>query len=155
MSTAAKLACAGLLARGATEAHCASVFGISPRTVRRWKKLPAVQAEMQRVKANATEPDPEGVLIDSLAARTDDGVNWTARQRGALEIMALRGQKNGAPQGGHVVMNIVAYECASCGKFDLVPPPGFEEDIEDAEIEEIALDDSPLSLGAGIHIPPA
>jgi hypothetical protein len=155
--TSAQMACAGLLARGATQAHCAGVFDVSVRTIRRWKDIPAFEAEYQRVLANSGTPDPEGVLIDSLGARTDDSVNWAARQKGALELMALRGQKNGAPQGGHVTMHVHAYVCEKCGAFDLEPPPGYEEGIIDAEATEITPKDKPpppLSLSAAAGAPP-
>jgi hypothetical protein len=161
---ARKLMAAGLLARGGTQAHVSSLLSppVSVRTLRRWLKEPAFQAEMQRVQENAKGPDPEGVLLDALSATTDDGIRWDVRVKSAIELRnrPQPGSNGGGgnPGGGMVSMTVhqvEAWQCVKCGHFDLKPPEGWDDDeIEDAEIEEITStrDEPPLpALGTGIH----
>jgi hypothetical protein len=55
---------------GRTRAETADALGVSPRTVSRWKKIPVVVAEVDRLRSRADEPRVEDVLIRLL--KSDD-----------------------------------------------------------------------------------
>lgn len=134
-----QLAAMGMLGRGALETQVAEVFGINVRTLRRWKHLPGARAEIERVKANAERPDPEGVLYDALSARNDDGVNWNARLKSAIELRSRPGGGPLAKPTGVTQVNLTIYR----GPPDPEPEPEPEDedviDVDPVEAEWRAL----------------
>ena len=51
---------------GRTRAETADALGVSPRTVSRWKKNPAVVAEVDRLRSRTSETRVEDVLLRLL-----------------------------------------------------------------------------------------
>jgi Homeodomain-like domain-containing protein len=51
---------------GRTRTEAADVLGVSPRTVSRWKKNPAVLAEVDRLRSRTSETRVEDVLLRLL-----------------------------------------------------------------------------------------
>jgi len=89
MITDRQLAVAGMLGRGYSQRYTAAALDVSKGTIVRWNRDPAFRAEVDRARASRLNPTPRGVLVDSLAARKDDGVDWNSRLRGALALLGL------------------------------------------------------------------
>jgi hypothetical protein len=87
--TEVQATCAGMLARGRSARWCARTLHLSPHTIRAWREEPDFQAELERVRARGGKPDPYGTLLDALAARKDDGIDWPSRVRAASLLVGL------------------------------------------------------------------
>jgi hypothetical protein len=87
--------CAGMLARGRSGRFCARTLHVSPHTIRAWRDEPDFQAELERVRARGGKPDPHGTLLDALAARKDDGIDWPSRVRAATLLVAMEQPDDG------------------------------------------------------------
>ena len=78
---------ARLLATGRSARACARMLGVSPDTIRKWKRDPEFADEYERAVARGGAPDPRTTLLDALTARRDDNVDWPSRVRAALALI--------------------------------------------------------------------
>ena len=77
-----------MLGRGRQVKAVAETLGVNPRTVSRWRRVPAFAAEEERARASAERPSPRGVLLDALMATRNDGVDWPSRLAAARALLA-------------------------------------------------------------------
>jgi hypothetical protein len=82
---------AGMIGRGTTHAAVTEAIGPSKSTLQRWRKMPAFEAEVERVRASSEKPDARGVLLDALSAHRSDGADWPTRVRAAIALTGLPG----------------------------------------------------------------
>jgi hypothetical protein len=78
-----------MLARGRSGRFVQRTLGIGWHTLHEWQDDPDFQRERDRILARGGEPDPRGTLIDALAARRDDGVDWPSRVRAASMLIEM------------------------------------------------------------------
>jgi hypothetical protein len=65
------------------------VTGVARSTIARWNEDPAFREEVERVRGLTDDSTPLGTLVDALAARKDDGIDWPSRLRAALALLEL------------------------------------------------------------------
>ena len=91
---------------GRTRAETADALGVSPRTVSRWKKIPAVVAEVDRLRSRANEPRVEDVLIRLLKSDDEHIRLMAVRETLRWEIQRARVEPEPEPEveQGYIVV---------------------------------------------------
>jgi AcrR family transcriptional regulator len=104
----------------------ASELGVSERSLTRWFKLPAVQQEQGRARAEAQAEHPLSIRATMeqqlLACRRDGSPDWTARAQAARILAELPADNAPAePQLFSIRINADGSQEEVWG----TPPPGF------------------------------
>ena len=132
MLTEVQLTAARLTGRGKIARVVCETLSISERTLRYWKALPGFSDEVERVRRNAWQPDPEGTLLDALTATRQDGVDWNARIMAARLLIEIEARRPPEPSTIHAPGTIHVYHPA-------LPPPDdqpAEEPVEEAVLAD-------------------
>lgn len=91
---------------GRTRTETAGALGVSPRTVSRWKKIPVVVAEVDRLRSRANEPRVEDVLIRLLKSDDEHIRLMAVRETLRWEIQRARVEPEPEPEvaEGYIVV---------------------------------------------------
>jgi hypothetical protein len=99
---------AGMIGRGQPYAAITKLLGPSSKTLQRWRKIAAFEAEVQRVQVSSEKPEPRGVLLDALSAHRGDGADWPTRVKAAMALAAMPDEPDNGP--AHDGPTMVIYE---------------------------------------------